>query len=463
MVRVRRQLGLRGRATVAWGLLALVLAASLAVAAHEITRAELVSDREDRAMSQAFVNARLLRSGLRAPAAPVGELLGSLEGNAGSTSLALVDGEWVVGSVGTDPAAVPVDLRATVDGGRAARQVVRVGDRPVVAIGVPVAEHGVGYYELVPLDDVETTLSVLARNLAVTAVVVAVVGAAAGWWVSGRVLVPLRRTATAATSIAGGDLDARLRPTTDPDLRPLHQAFDDMADAVQERIAREHRFTSDVSHELRAPLAAMLSAIDLARRHEDDPAALRDALDALQERAEAFHELVVDLLEISRVDAGVAELAAEPIEPEALARAVLATLGRDDVPVEVDPGAPVWVMADKRRVGRMLMNLVENADRYGGGATRIVVSGDGDRVRFAVDDDGPGIPVHERTHVFGRFARGERVRLEGLPGTGLGLALVAEHARLHGGGARVDDAPGGGARVVIELPVGELPVVEPDP
>jgi len=111
------------------------------------------------------------------------------------------------------------------------------------------------------------------------------------------------------------------------------------------------------------------------------------------------------------------------------------------------------VIADKRRLGRSLVNLVENAERYAGGATRIAVAREGETVRFTVEDDGPGIPIHERRHVFGRFARGEHAHTGSTEGTGLGLALVEEHVRLHGGRVRVEDGDGGGARFVIEIPL----------
>jgi signal transduction histidine kinase len=115
------------------------------------------------------------------------------------------------------------------------------------------------------------------------------------------------------------------------------------------------------------------------------------------------------------------------------------------------------VAADKRRLERVIANLVENAGYYGGGATRVVLSGNQAVVRLAVEDAGPGVPVAERERVFERFFRGSaagRRRGSGGDGSGLGLSLVAEHVRLHGGRIWVEDGPGGrGARFVVELPV----------
>lgn len=320
---------------------------------------------------------------------------------------------------------------------------------------MPIAESNARYFELVSLEDIDGSLATLARGLAVGAVLATAAAALAGWYASGRVLRPLRRMASAAAGIAEGNLDTRLDAFGDRDLEPMQRSFNRMADTVEDRIAREHRFTSDVSHELRSPLAAMLSSIEIARHSRREPEAVDQALAQLQERAEAFHELVVDLLEISRVDAGVAQLQAEPIDPRALVHAVVNMSTSDDIPVHVAADVPATIEADKRRLGRMIMNLIENADRYAGGATSIELSRADGMLRIAVEDRGPGVPEHERTHVFGRFSRGERARQSPTTGTGLGLALVDEHARLHGGRVFVDDAAGGGARFIIDLPVSE--------
>lgn len=433
-------------------LIALTLSVALALLAYQLTRTELVDDRENRAATQAYLNARLLRSSLRTPEPDVAAILSSLEGNAGSTAIALVDGQWFAGSVGYGPDSVPSSLAETVADGQAGRQIAAIDDRPHVVVGVPVAEFDARYFELVPLDDIDDALSDLARGLAAGAVLATLAGALAGWYASGRVLRPLGRMADAASEIADGDLHTRVDALGDPDLERLQDSFNRMADSVQERIEREHRFTSDVSHEVRSPLAAMLSAIHIARRR-DDPDAVDDALAQLEERTQAFHDLVVDLLEISRVDAGVAELEVEQLDPRALVHAVLESQDLGAVAVDVDEGVPPTISADKRRLGRMVINLLENAERYGGGATRLELAGADGVVRIAVEDAGPGVPEHERRHVFGRFARGETAPADTTEGTGLGLALVAEHARLHGGRVWVEDRSGGGARFVIELPV----------
>jgi two-component system sensor histidine kinase MtrB len=273
-----------------------------------------------------------------------------------------------------------------------------------------------------------------------------------GWFVSRQVLRPVRTMANTAEEIADGDLSARLDALGDPELEPLQRSFNHMADTVQEQIERERRFASDVSHELRTPLTAMMASVQIARRRVSDPVAVERALDDLDERGEAFRDLVLDLLEISRIDAGVADMVREPVVVEDLVRAVLAVNGDEDVPVCVEPGTATEVQGDKRRLGQVLQNLLENADRYGGGATQVGIASQDGMVVITVDDDGPGVPDHEKTHIFNRFARG-RTATGSSEGSGLGLALVSEHVKLHRGSISVGASPSGGARFRVALPV----------
>jgi signal transduction histidine kinase len=297
-------------------------------------------------------------------------------------------------------------------------------------------------------------LSLLARALALGAAITALVGAAVGRYASSRVLRPLGGVATAASRISHGALDTRLDAKGDPDLAPLITSFNEMVDALQDRIDREARFASDVSHELRTPLAAIGSAVNIVRRRRHSPEEAAAALDVLEQQIESFQKLVLDLLEISRLESGTARLERELVEPDRFARSVLVSTGRAAVPLGVEPGTPKEAMVDPRRLSQMLVNLLDNADKYAGGPTALIVSGNESVVRFAVEDRGPGVPEHERHHIFERFARGESSAQPGAgDGTGLGLSLVAEHARLHHGHVWVEERVGGGARFVVELPL----------
>jgi len=204
-----------------------------------------------------------------------------------------------------------------------------------------------------------------------------------------------------------------------------------------------------VSHELRTPLTALSAAVEVLDRRAEDH--LRPAVDVLRTQVRHFEQLVLDLLEISRFDAGAIEFRPEIIDVRSFFVSLKQGLEHDDVGLDVEASAPATFALDKRRVERTLANLLENADRYAGGAIRIVVTGSSGRLRIAVEDAGPGIPASEHHAVFERFHRLQAPARDGTRGTGLGLALVAEHAALHGGRAWVEPVTGGGARFVVEL------------
>ena len=450
------RLGLRARATVAFGFIALFLSAVLAFLAYELTRSYLLDQRQASAMRQAYMNARLARSVLRSPDPNVPTLLASLQSSSNSVAVIRFQGRWFASTVGVGPNAIPAPLRRAVLSGSVGRQRFILDGTPQVAVGVPLPAADATYFEFVPLRELDRTLGLLARALALGATLTALGGAGVGRYASSRVLRPLGGMAAAASRISHGALDTRLDAKGDPDLTPLVDSFNDMVNALQERIDREARFASDVSHELRSPLAAINAALNIVRRRRHSPEETNAALDVLEGKVTTFNQLVIDLLEISRLEAGVARLEREPVDLERFTRSVLTSTGRSGVPLGMEPSAPKRASVDARRVNQMLINLLENADKYAGGATALVVSGGHGVVRLAVEDRGPGIAEHERHHIFERFARGESADQPGAhDGTGLGLSLVAEHARLHDGRVWVEDRPGGGARFVVELPVGD--------
>jgi signal transduction histidine kinase len=229
-----------------------------------------------------------------------------------------------------------------------------------------------------------------------------------------------------------------------------------MADALQDRIRHEARFTSDVSHELRSPLTTLSNALGVLDSHRSDldPRGRR-ALELLDIEVRRFQRMVDDLLEISRIDAGSAELLLDEVEVGELLRQAAASTGAGAVPVDVAPStAGVRILVDKRRIERVIANLVENAAQYAGGATRLAVEPAPGAVRIVVADHGPGVPASERTKVFDRFYRGQTAGQRGATnGTGLGLALVAEHVHLHGGRVWVEDGTGAENRFIVELPI----------
>jgi two-component system sensor histidine kinase MtrB len=445
----RYRVGLRTRVTVVFAALAFLLSTTLAVASYELTRSFLLDRREAAARQEAYLNARAVRDALRVNSADVGGALGQVETGTDSVVVVRVGTQWFGTSVGVGRDDVPSSLRNLVASGSAGTQNTKFASVPNIGVGVPLPAVNGSFFEFISARELDQTLSLLARALAAAAFVVTLIGAVVGWYASARVLRPVRRMAVTATGIADGALDEQLDAEGDSDLEPLVEAFNGMVLALRTRIEREARFASDVSHELRTPLATMSAALNVARRRRSAEAA-DAALVVLDSELHRFNRLVLDLLEISRMEAGVSEVQPGLVDPVLLVRDVLQTTERGSVAVDVESSAPSTFVLDQRRISQVLRNLLDNADSYGGGAVAIVIAGANGSLLLAVDDAGPGIRPEERDLVFERFARGEAS--ESKPGTGLGLALVVEHVRVHDGTVWVEESPRGGARFVVEIP-----------
>jgi signal transduction histidine kinase len=232
-----------------------------------------------------------------------------------------------------------------------------------------------------------------------------------------------------------------------------------MVAALQLRIERDARFASDVSHELRSPIQTLAAAVQvLERRRAELSDRSRAAVDLLSSEVDRFQALVEELLEISRFDAGAQRLELDEVRIDRVVMEAVRVSGSPDVPVEIDGDlAGALVTADKRRLMRVIANLLDNAEKYAGGATAVTLErGTNGSLNIAVEDAGPGIEPQQRAVIFDRFARGLEAGRRGTgDGVGLGLALVEEHVRLHGGRVWVEDRDDGvrGARFVIELPM----------
>jgi signal transduction histidine kinase len=326
-----------------------------------------------------------------------------------------------------------------------------VKGEPYMAVGISMPAANAQYYEAVPLGDTDSALRKISTALGIGAAVTTLFAGALGWSTSRRLLRPISRVATAAGEIASGGLDTRMAPEGDPDLARLVKSFNDMADAVQTRFEREARFASDVSHELRSPITALSAAVEvLDARRADLPERSQQALDVVVGQVRRFDQMVMDLLELSRIDAGSTEMIREEVDIEELVTRIAQRYGFGDTPIEIDPKVPKIVRIDKLRFERILANLLENAREHAGGPSRVKIEPHGRHgIALAVDDAGPGVARGERARIFERFARGSAARHR--VGTGLGLALVAEHAHAHGGEAWVEDRPGGGARFKVSL------------
>ena len=459
----RPELGLRARVTLAFAGGALALSAALSGVSYGLVRNYLVDQTDTAALRETFVNADVTRDGLGSSPDNIPRILASLQDPDGSPSLLFYDERWFSSkplAIGRE--SLPAAFRTAVNGGKPSRQTYRLAGTTRLAIGLPLPGVAATYFEVFNLDQLDHTLRFLGFALLGAGLATTVAGAAVGRWASTRLMRPVAEVAHAAAAIAGGRLETRLPTIEDPDLATLALSFNSMADALQARIERDARFASDVSHELRSPLTTLATAAQvLASRREELSERAQAALDLLTGDVARFQRLVEDLLEISRSDAGVSHLHLEEVRlAELVARALESSAG-PDLQLEAAPGADgLTVWADKRRLERVIANLVENAAHYGEGATRVSLVRDRSVARVAVEDAGPGVAPEERQRVFDRFFRGSVSgrRRAGGQGSGLGLSLVAEHVRLHGGRVWVEDGPDGvGARFVVELPLNGNP------
>ena len=457
----RFRLGLRARTTAVFALGALTLSVLLSALTYQFARHAFYSQRRDAAVQNAVSHSRIAKNGLAVLGAAPGDVIDQIPRLPGAAFEILKDGnEWPSEPTGVF---VPSELRAIVKAGSPGRMSFRSADGPALAVGLPLAGNGDAFFEVSSMRDLRRSLSGLARALFVAATATTLGAALVGRAASGRVVRPLRQAAVAAGEISSGRLDTRLPLTGDGDFDPLVTAFNDMAASLERRLEREARFASDVSHELRTPLTALSTAAQLLKGRRDEfGERSQTALDVLVIQTERFERLVLDLLEISRFDAGAAELNRNSQDIVELVAQVVALSPTPGVEVDASALRHRLLGVDQRRIERVLTNLLQNAQLYAGGATRVGLEDRDDAagregtviLRVIVDDAGPGVTEEEKAKIFERFRRGSShsQRPSSAPkGTGLGLSLVVEHARLHGGSSWVEDAPGGGARFVVEF------------
>lgn len=464
-----RRLSLRIRILLMFALGALFLSVFLAAAAYSFTRSSVVNQRDTAGIEQSYRNAQVAQNELSAnnpSAKPAIDRLNAL----GVARFAInYRGTWSSGSSAQfGPDNIPSSLqRRVIDESTPSRMITRINGAPVLVIGIPLTVTDASYFEFVALDDASSTLNSVLLSLLFAGIITTLAGALLGTLVANRAVRPLGDAAQAAKAIAGGRLDTRLEPTEDPDLRVLANSFNDMAAALQARVERDARFASDVSHELRSPLMTLAASVEVMQGRRDEmPERAQSALDLLVADVTRFQGLVEDLLEISRFDAGAIRLNLDDLLVAEFVRQAVAVSSVPTTPVMVTERAErVVIRGDRRRLARVVANLIDNARLHGGGDASIAVTepeGEGEplgHIWITIEDHGLGVPPEERELVFERFARGAVAgRRSSSDGAGLGLSLVDEHVRMHGGRVWVEDRLDGepGARFVLELPADEV-------
>ena len=481
------QLGLRARIVASFTVGATLIAALLSVTSVTLSRSNLLEQRERLVQERTLVNASTLADKLTSPDIDAQTLFGSLS-TAGKPSALVPATDSTTGelrSISLDArygtSALPASLRerVVIDHQPGIMRYEREGET-LLAVGVPIAGGQGGYFEINQIDDIGRAINSLGYRLVGACLIAALLGGVLGFWASRRVLRPLADVSQVAEAISLGKFDARLVDTEwadDPDLTQLVSSFNSMVSSMQSRIDRDAQFASDVSHELRSPLTTFNASLEVLRNaREEMPDRAQIALDLLSSDMERFTQLVEDLLEISRFDAGAVRLELDEVLLVETIKMAVRSLSRDPLPVEAAPGLDdLIVSCDKRRLMRILANFIDNAKKYANGATGVTVERVSapphdesgalsteeparDTVQIAVEDAGPGVPESERAKIFDRFNRGGQGGSRGTDlGVGLGLALAAEHARLHGGSVWVEGRSDGltGSRFIVELPLVE--------
>ena len=312
----------------------------------------------------------------------------------------------------------------------------------------------------------DATISLISRTLLIGAIALVIVLLLIVWAVSRQVVTPIRRAAEIAEKLSAGDFAERMHVEGADEISRLALSFNEMASALQNQITRlenlsrvQQRFVSDVSHELRTPLTTLKMASDLIyrQRHEFDPTITRSA-ELLSAQLERFENLLTELLEVSRFDAGVVNLEPEVVDIVQLVEKSLEALK----PIAQEHGSqfsyrhpdePVMTVVDPRRMDRILRNLLSNAIAYGEGKPIEVEVRTGEKsIAVAVRDHGVGLRKGEETRVFDRFWRADPSRERSRGGTGLGLSIAQEDASLHGGVIEAAGVHGKGSLFVLTIP-----------
>ncbi|CAM3351769.1 MtrAB system histidine kinase MtrB [Mycolicibacterium frederiksbergense] len=368
---------------------------------------------------------------------------------------------------------VPEALRDFVQAGQVSYQYATVHtdgfSGPALIVGSPSTSSvtNLELYLIFPLSNEESTIALVRGTMVTGGIVLLGLLAAIALLVARQIVLPVRSASRIAERFAEGHLTERMPVRGEDDMARLAVSFNDMAESLSRQITQleefgnlQRRFTSDVSHELRTPLTTVRMAADLIHDHSDelDPA-LRRSTELMVNELDRFETLLADLLEISRHDAGVAELAVEAVDLRSTVQSALDNVGHlaADAGVQLDVDMPtdgVIAEVDPRRVERILRNLIANAvDHAERKSVEIRMAADEDTVAVTVRDHGVGLRPGEEKLVFSRFWRSDPSRVRRSGGTGLGLAISIEDARLHQGRLEAWGEPGKGACFRLTLPL----------
>jgi signal transduction histidine kinase len=315
------------------------------------------------------------------------------------------------------------------------------------------------------MEQADEAVSELRRALAYGAPGVLFLAGLLVWLLVGRALRPVELIRSQVAEITdAASLDHRVGgPPIDDEIGRLAQTMNAMLDRLQRSAERQRRFVADASHELRSPLASTRAQLEVALSHPD-PAVWEATAEDLLSENQRMERLVNDLLFLARNEERPAGLAgATPLDLDDIVLSEagrLRTRGRVTVDISRVTAGRVRGIGD--HLTRVVRNLVENGERYAASTVRLELrrvnaNGRGPQIQLTVSDDGPGVPTEHREHIFDRFIRLDDARSrpdgDNCGGSGLGLAICREIVTAHGGRIWADDAKGGGARFVVQIPV----------
>ncbi|MFE0191410.1 sensor histidine kinase [Streptomyces sp. NPDC058989] len=348
-----------------------------------------------------------------------------------------------------NPSELPDELRELVRSGRRGSMVGTYRGRPVMWAAAPADSQVMAVWS--PYGTTRSSLETLDTAILGSAVLAATAVALAGLFLAHRISRRLTTTAAVARRITVGDLDARVgsdpgrgaggSPAGQDEVAAVAAALDSVAGSLQSRLRAEQRFTADVAHELRTPLTGILASAELLP--EGRPKEM------INDRLRALHRLTEDLLEISRLDSGAEHADLAAYELGALVERSVRATGLD---TEMRIGSDTVVDTDRRRLDRIVANLVLNAHRHGRPPVVVTVDAPpGGPPTIEVRDHGPGYPLELLHHGPQRFRTDAPGRGKG---HGLGLTIAVGQAAVLGIDLRFSNAPDGGARAVLRLPQG---------
>ena len=271
------------------------------------------------------------------------------------------------------------------------------------------------------------------------------------WLVVGHALRPVEQIRGAVTAITSADLSQRVpEPGTDDEIGRLARTMNDMLARLEDAAARQRRFVADASHELRSPLTAIRTVLEVGLSHPDR-APWPQIADRAVRQSQRLEQLIAELLVLAKADAHRLAARRQPVDLAVLLAELAAATPAPGVSIDLSVAPGTATTGNPEDLSRMFRNLLDNAVRYARHRVLVTAAAGPEGIVVEIADDGPGIPAEERERVFGRFVRLDASREQASGSAGLGLAIAREIAAAHGAAIVLTEAPGGGTRAVVTV------------